>query len=540
MSEEEIHQWLVSCFGPEEGERAWSNFEALPFDVREDILTRCSNGGLPSPEEVHSLMSAFASGGLNTPFEMKETLKEGPINKKLAQSLAHQKAIGDGGTVNAQVADAARRALSEANLWLDTSCNLNPVPGTPDVLSRADWVDGTIDSWVKFANPVAKSVSNAFSNVIAEKFGDDQDLEVEGLYDCVMPIPMPDGVKKPEQLMRLLANTSFAMQLGYAAGDLSHEVHGSFDQGISLLKNPAGGLIPYNCIDYAKKWGLDISEVMNYLALRELAHARLFAYAPWLMPRFEALIIKYAAGISIDLSAMEDQLRDIEGMSPESISGAVDLSKIARNDTEGQKQALKGLETLLALSEGWVDCVIWRAGMAHIPHIDQLREMTRRERAAGGPSEITFEALTGLKLRPRAMREAAAMWDSITNEKGIEERDAMWSHPDLLPELPDFSEDAESNKVDDKVDEAKSNESNKNNQISSVTNKVESEITEDNDLEQKLKDVNWDDELSKLLESNSSSNPDDESDPSHDSNSDSESDSNANSESDSNSDSDSD
>lgn len=166
--------------------------------------------------------------------------------------------------------------------------------------------------------------------------------------------------------------------------------------------------------------------------------------------------------------------------------------------------------------------------------------MTRRERAAGGPSEITFEALTGLKLRPRAMREAAAMWDSITNEKGIEERDAMWSHPDLLPELPDFSEDAESNKVDDKVDEAKSNESNKNNQISSVTNKVESEITEDNDLEQKLKDVNWDDELSKLLESNSSSNPDDESDPSHDSNSDSESDSNANSESDSNSDSDSD
>lgn len=574
MSEEEIHQWLVSCFGPEEGERAWSNFENLPFEVRDDILTRCSNGGLPSPEEVHSLMSAFANGGLNTPFEMTETLKEGPINKRLAQLLACQKATGDGGTVNAQVADATRRALSEANLWLDANCNLNPVSGTPDVLSREDWVNGTIDSWIKFANPVAKSVSNAFSDVIAEKFGEDQDLEVEGLYDGVMPIPMPDGVKKPEQMMSLLANTSFAMQLGYAAGNLSHEIRGSFDQGISLLKNPAGGLVPYNCIDYAKKWGLDINEVMNYLALRELAHARLFASAPWLMPRFEALIIKYAAGISIDLSAMEEQLRDIEGMSPESISGAVDLSNIARNDTEGQKQALKGLETLLALSEGWVDCVIWRAGMAHIPHIEQLREMTRRERAAGGPSEMTFQALTGLKLRPRAMREAAAMWDAITNEKGIEERDAMWNHPDLLPELPDFSEDKEDtkdnkDKEDNKGDTNKVNKNNENNtssennenntnnqnntnsQNSNNTTKKESEQTDNNDLEnanleelsknmldledfknsddleQKLKDVNWDDELSKLLASsdNNSDTQNNEQDSNQDSNADSKEDS---------------
>ncbi len=586
MSEEEIHQWLVSCFGPEEGERAWSNFENLPFEVRDDILTRCSNGGLPSPEEVHSLMSAFANGGLNTPFEMTETLKEGPINKRLAQLLARQKATGDGGTVNAQVADATRRALSEANLWLDANCNLNPASGTPDVLSREDWVNGTIDSWIKFANPVAKSVSNAFSDVIAEKFGGDQDLEVEGLYDGVMPIPMPDGVKKPEQMMSLLANTSFAMQLGYAAGDLSQEIRGSFDQGISLLKNPAGGLVPYNCIDYAKKWGLDISEVMNYLALRELAHARLFASVPWLMPRFEALIIKYAAGISIDLSAMEEQLRDIEGMSPESISGAVDLSNIARNDTEGQKQALKGLETLLALSEGWVDCVIWRAGMAHIPHIEQLREMTRRERAAGGPSEMTFQALTGLKLRPRAMREAASMWDAITNEKGIEERDAMWNHPDLLPELPDFSEDKEDNKdnkdkEDNKEDNNKVNKNNENNtssknntnnqnntssKNSNNTTKKESEQTDNNDLantnleelsknmldledfknsddlEQKLKDVNWDDELSKLLASSDSDSDRENNDQNsnQDSNADSEEDSDKDSDTDFGADSDED
>ena len=50
---------------------------------------------------------------------------------------------------------------------------------------------------------------------------------------------------------------------------------------------------------------------------------------------------------------------------------------------------MKSLENLLALVEGWVDTVVWRAGMAHIPHIEQLREMLRRERAIGGPAERT-------------------------------------------------------------------------------------------------------------------------------------------------------
>lgn len=97
-------------------------------------------------------------------------------------------------------------------------------------------------------------------------------------------------MKNPAKLMRFVGNTSFAMQLGRAAGDLSHEVRGSFDQGIALLKNPAGGLIVQNVTEYAKSLDIDVNEVIGYLALQELAHAGLFASVPWLMPRFEALL----------------------------------------------------------------------------------------------------------------------------------------------------------------------------------------------------------------------------------------------------------
>lgn len=439
MNDDAIHQWLIECFGPIQGEEAWKQLDQLPFELREQLLNQ-NPDKLPKPDEVRGMMQAFSAGGLNNPYEMEATLEEGPINRKLAQSIALQHANGDQGNVNADVADATRRALSQANLWLDITCNFNPAPGTPEVLSRADWVEKTLEAWVKFANPVAKSVNEALTSVIEERFRDVDDAEVKGLFAGVVPIPLPEGMNNPAQLMKLLGNTSFAMQLGQAAGALSHEVHGSFDQGLALLQNPAGGLIPYNCIEYAKVWELDITEVMNYLALREAAHARLFASVPWVMPRFEALIIKYANGISIDLEAMEEQLRDVETMNPEAISGAVNLQNIGSNDSEEQRQALHSLETLLALVEGWVDCVTWQSGMAHIVHIEQLREMMRRERAAGGPAEVTFESLLGLHLRPRRMREASQLWEKLTRERGIEERDSLWSHPDLLPTLPEASE----------------------------------------------------------------------------------------------------
>lgn len=443
MNDDTLRQWLIECFGPVQGEEAWRQFEQLPFELREHIMSQ-DPARLPKPGDVHAMMRAFTAGGLNNPYEMKETLEEGPINSKLAKSIALQKANGDNGNVNAEVADAARRSLSKANLWLDITCNINPAPGTPEVLSRSAWVEGTLDSWIKFANPVARAINDALSEVIAERFGDIDNAEVTGLFAGAVPIPLPSDMNNPVQLMKLLANTSFAMQLGEAAGALSHEVHGSFDQGISLLKNPAGGLIPYNCIAYAKSWGLDNGEVMDYLALREVAHARLFASVPWLMTRFESLIIKYANATSIDLNAVEDQLRDAQSMDPSSFSGAVNLSKVAKGeDSEIQQQALHSLETLLALTEGWVDCVTWRAGVAHIPHIEQLREMMRRERAAGGPSEVTFESLLGLHLRPRRMREATKIWEDITNKDGIESRDAMWGHPDLLPALPENSVSAQ-------------------------------------------------------------------------------------------------
>ncbi len=495
MDENAFHDWLITCFGKEQGEAAWQQISQLPSSIREQLLSQ-DPSTLPNPAEVQQLMNAFTAGGLNTVSEMQQTVQDGPINIKLAKSLALQHANADGShtTVSAEEGAAVRKAMSEANLWLDSACEFAPPSGEPQALTRAGWVEGTLDAWAKFAAPIAASMGDALASVISERLGDSFNGEIAGMFAGPVPIPIPDGMKDPAQLIKLLGNTSFAMQLGHAAGVLSREVHGGFDQGIALLSNPAGALVAQNVEEYAKSLNSNVEdsfediseeeaaknptsseagksatgttgtaddgqpgtmdaqteelfnqivqpdpipqdEVMTFLALREAAHARLFSAVPWLMPRFEALISKYANGISIDLDAMEEQLRDAESLDPDSISNAVNLTKVGIPDTPEQRQAMASIESLLALVEGWVDCVVWRAGMAHLPHIEQLSEMARRERATGGPAERTFESLLGLELRPKRMREAADLWSMITAADGAEARDAKWSHPDLLPSL---------------------------------------------------------------------------------------------------------
>lgn len=439
FDENKLHQWMIESFGPFEGEMAWQQFQELPDYIREQLVAEGTKG-LPNPHEVQSLMHAFSQSGMNTLSDIRNTLQDGPINRRLARSLAEQRAReGEDITViSAALADRVRTAASEVNLWLDAVTSFDPAPGAIGVYTRAQWVEETLPSWIDFATPVASSMNDAMSQVFTERFGSASlDGEIAGVFAGPVSIPLPDDLKDPVQLMKVLGTTSYAMQFGSAAGSLSHEVRGTYDQAIQLTKTPAGGIVPENVFAYAKDLDIDEDEVLRYLTLVESAHARLYANVPWLMPRFKALITKYSRSISIDLDAMEQQLRDAQALNPESIAGAVNLGNVAMSATDEQREALLSLETLLALVEGWVDCVIWRAGMPYLPHIEQLREMQRRERVMGGAAEQSFESLLGLTMHPRKMREASEMWETLTFVEQIEGRDSHWSHPDHLPVLAD-------------------------------------------------------------------------------------------------------
>lgn len=455
MDSEELHQWMLDSFGAEGGEEAWQNFQKMPESIREQMMQQAQSNGLPSPDEMHSFMDSLRSVNLQS---LSPDLGS-PINRKLYNTIAHgsvndptSAASQAGHVITAGTFQRYTQALSETSLWLDSATDFTPAPGKTGLISRSEWIDSTADTWINLATPVAKATTEELSSVFDENFGgasfgglgsdsdgadgEDGDNQVIGVFAGPVPIQLPDGVKKPSDIMRMLGVTSFSMQMGVNAAQLSKEVFGSFDQGIAMVNNAAGAVLPQNIDEYARRLDIPHYTVVNYLVLREQAFARLYSAAPWLPTRIQVLVEKYARGISVDRDAIERELRESTEMSPQGISGAVNMSNIAMKETDEQKEAKRSLETLLALVEGWVDCVTWRAAQAYLPQLDALREMLRRRRAVGGPAEQTFENLLGLELRPVQAREACQLWEELTAQEGISGRDAHWHHPDLLPTLP--------------------------------------------------------------------------------------------------------
>jgi putative hydrolase len=148
----------------------------------------------------------------------------------------------------------------------------------------------------------------------------------------------------------------------------------------------------------------------------------------------------YAEGISVDSSKFAELAQGLDPTDPEALQRAVGEGLFEPTSSPTQEAALARLETALALVEGWVDTATAAAGSATLPSFAALQETMRRRRATGGPAERTFASLVGLELRPRRLREAATLWQTLTDRRGIDARDAVWSHPDLLPNAEDLDD----------------------------------------------------------------------------------------------------
>jgi putative hydrolase len=237
-----------------------------------------------------------------------------------------------------------------------------------------------------------------------------------------------------------MGGMAFGSQLGGALAQLGSEVLTSTDVGLPLGPVGAAALLPANIEKLTSGLDRPAHEVMVFLAVREAAHQRLFSHVPWLRQQLLSAVEEFAHGIKVDTSALEQLATQVDPMNPESIEQVMSSGLLEPKTTPEQQAALTRLETLLALVEGWVDVVTADAVGERLPGADALRETLRRRRATGGPAEQTFATLVGLELRPRRLRAASSLWRLVGDRHGIEIRDGVWSHPDLVPTSADLDE----------------------------------------------------------------------------------------------------
>jgi putative hydrolase len=368
---------------------------------------------------------------------------DGAVNWDLARDTARQTIAQSG---DPSVSDAERRevtaAVELAQVWLDPTCTFPASSVSGAAWSRSEWLEATYPAWQRMVGPIAEHVQSVMSA-----------MPTPGELPPEIASMLPEGTP-PETLAmmaplmgmaRQLGSAMFGMQMGQALAALAGEVVGVSDIGIPLTSDARPALLPRNMAEFGDGLDVPASDVRLYLALRECAHQRLFAHVPWLAPRLDGAIDAYARGIRMDPERMNEAMQGIDPAAlndPERLRELMGSDLFALGESEEQQAALRRLETLLALIEGWVDDVVTEACSSTLPSAERLGEAIRRRRAAGGPAERTFASLVGLEMRPRALREAAALWRQLREQRGIEGRDALWAHPDLLPVADDLADPA--------------------------------------------------------------------------------------------------
>ncbi|PCE14980.1 hypothetical protein AUC47_02255 [Microbacterium sp. SZ1] len=325
------------------------------------------------------------------------------------------------------ISEGSRTSLADsfalADLWLGEATTISELAEAPKAMTRGEWVEATLPVWKEIADPVSTSIADALTAAL----------------DSQVPDDMRGVVQGAGKLMRGLGGSVFAAQFGQVLGNLSLEVVSGGDVGIPVLPAGTAAVIPQNLAGFGE--GLEIPEdqIALYIATRELAYARLYRHAKWLHLHVMAQITDFARGVTVDVDALEDVASRLDPSDPEELRAAIEGGALLPTQTDAQREALSRLENLVATIDGWVDVVTAQA-TARLPDGARIAEAARRRRAVGGPAEDALGALVGLKLRPRRLREASAMWQAVTDAVGAAGRDALWDYPDLMPTSEDIDD----------------------------------------------------------------------------------------------------
>lgn len=315
------------------------------------------------------------------------------------------------------------QAFALATLWLGEATTISDLAAPPQAMTRGQWVEVTLPVWQDLAEPVADSIAGALTSAIDEQ----------------TPEEMKQLIAGAGTFMRRVGGSLFAAQLGGVIGRLSQEVLSGGDVGIPVMPDGVAAILPQNFADFARDLDVTDDQLALYLGTRELAHARLFRHARWLRLHVISQVTEFARGIHVDTGALEDLASRFDPSSPDELRSAIESGALLPQRTPAQDAALARLENLLATIEGWVD-VVTSDATGRLPEGPKIAEAVRRRRAVGGPAEQAMASLVGLELRPRRLREAAAMWRAVTDAVGIEARDGLWDYPDLMPTAEDIDD----------------------------------------------------------------------------------------------------
>jgi putative hydrolase len=388
--------------------------------------------------DIQSLMASLTGQG-NVARLSKDVIRD--ISRKFLAAQGER-------PVGVSELNEIREAFAIADLWMDSATTF-PSLGIPEncAMGRREWIDSSIAGWQEIATPLIEGMSTGITNALSSQLPSQEDLNqaARELGSSSMGFSMPP-IGNIAAIMSTLMGSMISTQLGQTIGSLATTVTGANDVSLPLTNPVRMYLIPENVVRWGQGLDIPAQEVRIYLALREIAAARLFAHTPWLNSYLRTAIEMYGKGIRIDFSSMQRQAEDamnsgdFDPTNPESIQRALTGGMFTPEESDMQRSSLAKLEMVLALIDGWIDQVVVDASGNRLPSMVKLRETQARRRATHSPTQQLFASLIGLEVSPRTARECASFWRTIGETQSETHRDKLWEDAVLLPREEDLAD----------------------------------------------------------------------------------------------------
>ena len=240
-------------------------------------------------------------------------------------------------------------------------------------------------------------------------------------------------------LMRALNPMMMAMSAGSMAGHLATRAFGNYVLPIPRPDHQILILVG-NVEEFSAEWSLPIEDVQLWVCIYEIAMHSVLS-VPHVRGTFERLLNKYIDGFQTDSRAFEDRFADLDFGSgdpaelqqtlqnalgdPETMLGAL------RSDA--QAAVVPELESLLALTVGYVDYVIEKVGTGLLGSYQSLSEVFRRRRVTASGSDRFVEKLFGVEITSELVDRGEAFIAGVIDRAGDEALMRLWNDEMALP-----------------------------------------------------------------------------------------------------------
>src|SRR4051794_21457560 len=309
---------------------------------------------------------------------------------------------------DASVQDGERHLADYTGLELTA-----PVPA-PERVDRAQWAEINVGSLAHLLDPVTERL-----------YG-----RVTGAGPLAGPI-------------RTAMGATIAAEAGLVMGYMSQRVLGQYELSLLEAEQPPRLLFVTpnlnRAIDNLK---IDRDSFLGWVVLHELTHVFQFSGVGWLRDHLGGLLREYLATVDVRIERGQagglPSLPNFQDLVERFREGGL----IALVQTREQRRILDGVQSTMAVIEGYSEHVMDAVGEQVLPQYAGLREaMERRRRSRSAPERI-LQRLLGFEMKLKQYELGKRFCDGVVERRGISMLNQVWSAPEALPSTTELEDPA--------------------------------------------------------------------------------------------------